>query len=107
MLGLHVYLYTALLSKEPWRYAVQLSYNPVGSNIWYVNLGKVTASNKTYAFDNVCDFQKYDTSGYATYGNALNPTLRISSDNMYVQIGEASMWSACAAILRISTALKL
>lgn len=107
MLGLHVYIYTSLLSQQPWIHAVQPSYNPAGSNIWYVDLGKVAAGNKTYAFNNVCNFQRYDTSGYATYDNALNPILRISEDNMYVQVGEASMWLSSPAILRISTVLKL
>lgn len=104
---LNAYIYTENLAMEPWKRAVQPSYNPVGSNIWYINLGKITAHGKTCAFYEVCNLQTYDASGYARYAGALNPTLRIDKDNLYVQVGEQSMWTSNAAVLRISTVLKI
>lgn len=105
MLGLYVYIYTANLSTEPWKYAVQPTFNPAGSSEWYINLGKIAASRHVY--HNVCNFQRYDTSGYATYGGALNNMLVIDANNMYAHLGPSANWSATAAILRISTVLKL
>lgn len=105
MLGVYTYIYTALLSDKPWKYAVQPSFNPAGSSEWYINLGKVTASR--HVFHNVCNLQKYDTGGYATYSGALNNMLVIDSNNMYAHLGAASVWTATAAVLRISTVLKL
>lgn len=104
---LSAYIYTANLATEPWKHAVQPSNNPAGSTVWYINLGKITARGIPHTFYQVCNFQKYDAGGYATYVGALNPTLRIDKDNMYVQIGQQNMWTANAAILRISTVLNL
>ena len=105
MLGLYVYIYTSNLSREPWKCAVQPTFNPAGSSEWYINLGKVSASRHVY--HNVCNFQKYDTSGYATYGGALSNMLIIDANNMYAHVGPGANWSPTPAILRISTVLKL
>lgn len=107
MIGLYSYIYTAKLSEEPWKNAVQPTHNLAGSDIWYINLGKIAVAGN-YIFNNISELQKYDaTSDTATYGGALNPVLNISSSNMYAQIGDAKMWSANAAVLRINTVLKL
>lgn len=107
MLGLYSFIYTSNLSLAPWQNAVQPSHNLAGSNIWYINLGKVAVSGN-YILNDVCEFQKYDASSYAAiYGGALNPSLNISNSNIYAQIGEAKIWSANAAVLRLNTVLKL
>lgn len=105
MLGVYAYIYTSNLSTDPWSNAVQPSYKPTGYTGWYINLGKVAASRNVY--NNVCNLQKYDSGGYATYGGALNPTLVIDANNTYAHIGNQDMWSASAAVLRISTVLKI
>lgn len=105
MLGVYTYLYTALLSDKPWKYAVQPSFNPAGSSAWYINLGKVAA--RRLVFHNVCNFQRYDAGGYATYNGALNTMLLIDSNNMYAYIGAAKEWTATSAVLRISTVLNI
>lgn len=109
MLGLYAYIYTPNFSIEPWQNAVQPPVNPAGSEIWYINLGKscVSVGADMRKFENVCNFQVYDTGEYAKYSGALNPTLWIGADNMYVQIGAKAMWTNGCAILRISTVLKL
>lgn len=109
VLGLYAYIYTADFSGAPWQNAVQPSVNPAGSNVWYINLGKscVSVGASMHKFENVCNLQTYDTSYYAKYGGALNPTLWIGADNMYVQIGANAMWTSGPAILRISAALNL
>lgn len=109
MLGLYAYIYTANLAVAPWQNAVQPSVNPAGSEIWYINLGKscVSVGANMRKFENVCNFQVYDTGKYAKYGGALNPTLWIGADNMYVQIGAKDIWTNDCAVLRISTVLKL
>lgn len=108
-LGVYAYIYTANLAGAPWQNAVQPSVNPAGSDIWYINLGQacVSVGANMRKFENVCNFQAYDTSYYAKYGGALNPTLWIGANNMYVQIGANSMWTSSPAVLRISTALKI
>ncbi len=105
MLGVYAYIYTSNLSTDPWSNAVQPSYKPTGYSGWCINLGKVAASRNVY--HNVCNFQRYDGGGYATYGGAINPTLIIDANNMYAQIGNQDMWSANAAVLRISAVLKI
>lgn len=105
MLGVYAYIYTSNLSIEPWKYAVQPTFNPAGSSEWYIDLGKVTASRHVY--HNVCNFQRYDTGGYATYGGALNTMLVIDANNMYAHLGAAEAWTATPAVLRISTVLNI
>lgn len=105
MLGLYVFIYTSKLSDEPWKNAVQPAFNPTGSANWFINLGKVAATRHVY--HNVCNFQRYDASGYATYGGALETMLMIDANNLYAYIGPASEWTATPAILKISTVLKL
>lgn len=105
MLGVYVYIYTSNLSAEPWRNAIQPSYKPTNWTGWCIDLGKVAANRHVYS--NVCNFQVYDNSGYATYGRALAPSLLIDANNMYVYIGNKDQWTANAAILRISTVLKI
>lgn len=109
MLGLYVYIYTANLAGAPWQNVVQPSVNPAGSDVWYINLGKscVSVGANMRKFENVCNLQAYDASQYAKYGGALNPTLWIGADDMYVQIGAKAMWTSSCAILRISTVLRL
>lgn len=105
MLGLYVYIYTSILSDQPWKYAVQPSFNPAGSSEWYINLGKVAAGRHVY--HNVCNFQIYDANGYATYGGSLNTMLLIDADNMYVHVGSSTAWTATPAVLRIHTVLEI
>lgn len=105
MLGLYAYIYTSNLSIEPWKNAVQPSYKPTDWSGWCINLGKVAASRHVYS--NIGNFQKYDNGGYATYEGAHNPPLLIDANNMYVHIGNKEVWTANAAILRISTVLKI
>ena len=105
MLGLYVYIYTENLSIQPWKNAVQPSFNPAGSSSWYINLGKVSASRHVYY--NVCNFQRYDTGGYATYSGALNTMLLIDANNLYAYLGPGTEWTATPAILRVSTVLKI
>lgn len=109
MLAVYAYIYTAILSGAPWQNAVQPSVNPAGSDVWYINLGKACVSVGPHMrkFNNICNLQAYDTSYYAKYGGALNPTFWIGADDMYVQIGPSSMWTSGPAILRISTVLSL
>lgn len=108
-LGVYAYIYTTDLAIAPWQNAVQPSVNPAGSDIWYINLGQacVSVGANMCKFENVCNLQTYDTSYYAGYGGALNPTLWIGANNMYVQIGAKAIWTNGCAILRISTVLKL
>ena len=108
-LGVYAYIYTENLAGAPWQNAVRPSVNPAGSDIWYINLGQacVSVGANMRKFENVCNLQTYDTSYYAKYGGALNPTLWIGANNMYVQIGANSMWTGSPAVLRISTALKI
>lgn len=108
-LGVYAYIYTENLAGAPWQNAVQPSVNPAGSDIWYINLGQacVSVGANMRKFENVCNLQTYDTSYYAKYSGALNPTFWIGANNMYVQIGANSMWTRSPAVLRISTALKI
>ena len=108
-LGIYAYIYTAILSEAPWQNAVQPSVNPAGSDVWYINLGKacVSVGANMRKFENICNLQSYDTSYYAKYGGALNPTFWIGADNMYAQIGPSSIWTHSPAVLRISTVLRL
>ena len=108
-LGIYAYIYTARLAGEPWQNAVQPSVNPAGSDVWYINLGKacVSVGANMRKFENICNFQAYDTSGYAKYGGALNPMFWIGADDMYAQIGPGSVWTSGPAVLRISAVLRL
>lgn len=108
-LGVYAYIYTTDLAIEPWQNAVQPSVNPAGSDIWYINLGQacVSVGANMRKFENVCNLQTYNTNYNAGYDGALDPTLWIGANNMYVQIGANSMWTSSPAILRISTALKI
>lgn len=77
--------------------------------MWYINLGKacVSVGANMRKFENICNLQSYDTSYYAKYGGALNPTFWIGADNMYAQVGPSSIWTHGPAVLRISTVLRL
>ena len=108
-LGIYAYIYTANLAGAPWQNAVQPLVNPAGSDIWYINLGQacVSVGASMHKFENVCNLQTYDTSYYAKYDGALNPTLWIGANNMYVQIGANPTWASGPAVLRISTVLRI
>lgn len=108
-LGIYAYIYTSSLSGAPWQNAVQPSFNTAGSDVWYINLGKACVSVGAHMrkFENICNLQSYDTSYYAKYGGALNPTFWIGADDMYAQVGPSSVWTTGPAILRISTVLRL
>ena len=109
MLSIYAYIYSANLAGAPWQNAVQPSVNPAGSNIWYINLGQacVSVGAMMRKFENVCNFQAYDTSYYAKYGGTFNPTFWLGANDMYVQVGAKDMWTNGPAILRISTVLKI
>lgn len=109
MLAVYSYIYTANLSGAPWTNAVQPSVNPAGSDVWYINLGKacVSVGANMRKFNNICNLQAYDTSHYAKYDGALNPTFWIGADDMYAQIGPRSFWTSGPAVLRISTVLMI